>query len=286
MLRRSALLFFLLASTFSFAQVSGNTYFAPLDQWRAALTSGDMANFAELYSAVPPVEIVAKPMNQTGAENEVAFWNGIRKSGLHDLSVELFSQQDVPAGKVLSVHINFKTDTTAGPRTRYVLYQQLWQKQGDAWRIRKLQHSDVLKMQQPSKLNPHLYDTEANAQEEIDETVAKASKDHKRIILMFGGNWCYDCHVLDNAFHQADVAPVIDKNFYVVHVDIGTDGKKNHDLAAKYNTVLDKGVPSLAILDSDGKLLMGQQNGEWESARSMDPDDIIDFLNKWKPAGN
>jgi len=100
---------------------------------------------------------------------------------------------------------------------------------------------------------------------------------------MFGGNWCYDCHVLDNAFHQPDVAPLFEKNFYLIHVDIGTDGKKNRDLAAKYDTVLDKGVPALAILDTDGKVLMGQQNGEWESARSMDPDDIITFLNKWKP---
>jgi ketosteroid isomerase-like protein len=283
MLRRFALVFFLVVSTFSFAQLSGDSYFAPLDQWRAALQSGDMTKFAELYSTIPPVEIVAKPMNQTGAEKEVAFWNGIRKAGLHDLQVELFSEKDTSGGKVLSVHINFKTETAAGLRTRYVLYQQLWQKQGDLWRIRKLQHSDVLKMQQPSKLNPHLYDTEANAQEEINETVARASKDHKRIILMFGGNWCYDCHVLDNAFHQPDVAPLFEKNFYLVHVDIGTDGKKNRDVAAKYDTVLDKGVPALAILDSDGKVLMGQQNGEWESARSMDPDDIITFLNKWKP---
>ena len=283
MLRRFALVFILVFSTFSFAQVSGDTYFAPLDQWRAALQSGEMTKFAELYSTIPPVEIVARPVNQAGAENEVAFWNGIRKAGLHDLQVELFSQKDSPGGKVLSVHINFKTDTPAGLRTRYVLYQQLWQKQGDVWRIRKLQHSDLLKMQQPSRLNPHLYDTEVNAQEEINETVAKAFKDHKRIILMFGGNWCYDCHVLDNAFHQPDVAPLFEKNFYLIHVDIGTDGKKNRDLAAKYDTVLDKGVPALAILDTDGKVLMGQQNGEWESARSMDPDEIITFLNKWKP---
>jgi thiol-disulfide isomerase/thioredoxin len=283
MLRRFAFFLILFIAASSFAQVSSDTNFAPLDEWRAALQSGDMTKFADLYSAMPPVEIVAKPVNLTGADTEVTFWNGIRKSGLRDLQVEIFSEKDSPGGKVLSVHVNFKTDTPAGARTRYVLYQQLWQKQGETWHIRKLQHSDVLKMQQPSKLNPHLYDTEVNAQEEIGETVARAAKDHKRIILMFGGNWCYDCHVLDNAFHQPDVAPLIEKYFYVIHVDIGTDGKKNRDVAEKYDTVLDKGVPALAILDSDGKLLMGQQNGEWESARSLDPDDIIAFLNKWKP---
>jgi len=140
----------------------------------------------------------------------------------------------------------------------------------------------VLKMQQPSKLNPKLYNVTADAHKEIEEAVAESAKDKKRIILMFGGNWCYDCHVLDNCFHQPDVAPLIAKNFRVLHIDIGEEVRKNGDLAAKYNIPLEKGVPALAILDSSGKLLYSQQNGEFESARSMDPDDVIAFLNKWK----
>jgi hypothetical protein len=108
-------------------------------------------------------------------------------------------------------------------------------------------------------------------------------RDCKTSRIVFGGNWCYDCHVLDQCFHQADVAPVVEKNFQVVHVDIGDDGKKNSDLAAEYKIPLDKGVPALAILGADGKLLYSQQNGEFESARSLDPDDVITFLNKWKP---
>lgn len=281
MLHRVVFVLFLLSSLAA-AQTPGQTTFEPLQQWTNALASGDMTSFAGLYSTVPPVEIVAQPVSRRGVQNEVEFWDGVRKPGIRDLSAELFSQKDAPSGKVLSVHVSFKTDTPNGPRTRYVLYQQLWQKQGETWRITRVAHSDVLKMIQPSKLNPHLYDEKADASEEIAEAVAKAKKNGRRVILMFGGNWCYDCHVLDLAFHQPDVAPLMERNFYVVHVDIGTDGKKNRDIAAKYGTVLDKGVPALAILDGDGKLLMGQQNGEWESARSMDPDDIMAFLEKWK----
>ena len=102
-------------------------------------------------------------------------------------------------------------------------------------------------------------------------------------MVVFGANWCYDCHVLDQAFHQTDVAPLLEQNFQVVHVDLGDDGKKNHDLAAEYQVPLEKGVPALAILGPDGKLLYSQKNGEWESAHSLDPDDIIAFLDKWKP---
>jgi thioredoxin-related protein len=133
------------------------------------------------------------------------------------------------------------------------------------------------------KPNPNLYHKDADGKAEIKDALSKAAKDHQRVILVFGGNWCYDCHVLDQCFHQADVAPVVEKNFQVVHVDIGDDGKKNNDLAAEYKIPLDKGVPALAILGADGKLLYSQQNGEFESARSLDPDDVITFLNKWKP---
>ncbi|HEX7895677.1 MAG TPA: thioredoxin family protein, partial [Terriglobales bacterium] len=71
--------------------------------------------------------------------------------------------------------------------------------------------------------------------------------------------------------------------FQVVHVDIGDDGKKNNDIAEEYGVPLAKGIPALAILDADGKLLYSQKHGEWESARSMDPDEIVKFLHQWKP---
>ena len=131
-------------------------------------------------------------------------------------------------------------------------------------------HSDVVKMPPALKPNPNLSNKNANARLEIEEAVAKAKKDHQRVILVFGGNWCYDCHVLDQAFHQTDVAPLLENNFQVVHVDVGDDGKKNNDLAAEYQVPLEKGVPALAILDPDGKLLYSQKDGEWESARSLD----------------
>ncbi|MGE5111118.1 MAG: thioredoxin family protein [Acidobacteriaceae bacterium] len=274
----------------SFAQSKAKTaaktqaHFLPLDQWRIALASGNMKRFADFYSSDPPVLVVhSKDNTTTGPGSEVEFWNQVRQSGLKQVKADIFSTKNTPEGKVTSVHVKFQTDTPNGPRTRYVLYNLLWQKQGQAWRIIKAAHSGVLKMDQPSKLNPHLYNVKANAKKEIAETIAAAKKDHKRIILVFGGNWCYDCHVLDYCFHQPDVEPLVDKNYHVVHVDIGAEERKNTDLVEKYKIPIEKGVPALAVLDSDGSLLYSQQNGEFESARSMDPDDVIAFLNKWKP---
>ena len=134
-------------------------------------------------------------------------------------------------------------------------------------------------LQPPAHLNPNLYPANADARQEIAEAIAAASKESKRVLLVFGGNWCLDCHILDNAFHQPRVAPVLNQNFKVVHVDIG-EYDKNRDLAKKYHIPLEKGVPSIAILNRHGERLYS--SAEFEKARGMTEEDVIAFLDLWK----
>jgi len=126
-----------------------------------------------------------------------------------------------------------------------------------------------------------LYPANVDARAEIKEAEERAAKEHKRVLLVFGANWCGDCHVLDKAFHRPDFASAI-AAYEVVHVDIGPDGKKNNDLAEQYQVPLKKGIPALAVLESDGKVVVSQKNGEFENARAMNPQAFLDFLNKWK----
>lgn len=135
-------------------------------------------------------------------------------------------------------------------------------------------------LQAPAQPNAQLYKADANAAQDIRRALATAVKQHKNVLLDFGGNWCIDCHVLDNAFHQPRIAPLLNSNYIVVHVDVGKY-EKNLDLAKKYHVNLEKGVPSLAVLDSLGKVLYG--TSDFERAHLMSEDDVIQFLNKWKP---
>jgi thioredoxin 1 len=136
-------------------------------------------------------------------------------------------------------------------------------------------------LQAPAQPNPQLYRADANAAQDIHRALATAAKQHKNVLLDFGGNWCIDCHVLENAFHQPRIAPLLNSNYIVVHVDVGKY-EKNLDLAKKYHVNLEKGVPSLAVLDAQGKVLYG--TSDFERARMMSEDDVIQFLDKWKPA--
>jgi len=132
----------------------------------------------------------------------------------------------------------------------------------------------------PAQPNPQLYRSDANATADINQALATAAREHKRVLLDFGGNWCLDCHVLDNAFHQPRIAPLLNQNFVLVHVDVGKYDK-NLDLAKQYRVDLSKGVPSLAVLSARGAVLYS--TADFERARVLSEEDVIAFLEKWKP---
>ncbi len=133
----------------------------------------------------------------------------------------------------------------------------------------------------PVAAKTDLYPFNTDAKKTIDEALKLATTDRKRVLLIFGGNWCYDCHVLDRALHEGAAGKIVSESFLLVHVDIG-EGEKNPDLVKKYKITLDKGVPVVAILRSDGKLLYGSSDGEFEAARKMMKVDLVAFLKRWR----
>ena len=126
-----------------------------------------------------------------------------------------------------------------------------------------------------------LYPADADANHEIDAGLKRAVTEKKRVLLIFGGNWCYDCHVLDRALHEGIAGKTVSESFILVHIDIG-EGEKNPDLVKTYRIPLNKGVPAVAVLESDGKTLYSSGDGEFESARTMLQQDLVAFLNRWK----
>lgn len=128
-----------------------------------------------------------------------------------------------------------------------------------------------------------LYPANANAPADIEAALKRAAPGHKRVLLLFGGNWCYDCHVLERALHEGAAGKIVNESFELVHVDIG-EADKNLDLAKKYRIPLEKGVPALAVLDEEGVLLYSSGDGEFEAARIMRKKDLVAFLERWKNA--
>ena len=253
--------------------------FPPLDQWKMAVSKHDAAALKSFYSTNPAARI-STPKGDLDADGDVAFWLGLKARKLKiDIAQDASPEPDL---KQLVLQMEIYPSESSSERVLYVSAGEVWQHQGDQWRLIATNRSDAARLEQPLTVSKDIYSPGKDAHAEIKEAIATASKQHKRVILVFGANWCYDCHVLDAAFHRPDLAAVIAPNYEVVHVDIGR-GEKNQDLMEQYRVPMKKGIPGLAVLDPDGKLLYSQQNGEFENARAMGPEDLLAFLNKWKP---
>jgi len=250
-----------------------------MDQWKGLVTTGDASVLKTLYSTTPAAKITT-PGGEIGADAEAAFWSGLK---VQKLKADV-TKTDVTRPDVQSVvfQAEIQSGASSPAKTWYVTEAQIWQLQGQQWRIVVVQRTAPARLLQPSSLDKDIYHPGADVHAEIKQALLEASKAHKRVIVIFGANWCFDCHVLDAAFHRPDLAVVLAQSYEVIHVDVGR-GDKNQDLMEQYQVPMKRGIPGLAVLDGSGKLLFSQKNGEFENARNLGPEDLLEFLRKWKP---
>lgn len=248
--------------------------FPPLEEWRTAVVKMDTTALRTLYSASPPAQVNTRS-GKVDADSDVAFWTSLKPKTITLTVVEFGS----PRPGLISLTAEVRVVAASG-RTTNVVEDQTWQDQGGVWRLVRAKR-DIAKLAQPLSVTANIYPT-SDAHQDIRAALDRASREHKNILVIFGADWCYDCHVLEKAFRRPDIASVLKSSYEVVHVDIG-QGDKNADIAGQLEVPLQRGVPAVAVIDSQGKLLYSQKNGEWERARGLGPEDLMAFLNQWKP---
>jgi thioredoxin 1 len=123
------------------------------------------------------------------------------------------------------------------------------------------------------------YNETADAKADIQQALAQAAAKHNEVIVVFGANWCGDCRMLDNAMKSGSSAPLLARDFEIVNVNVGR-WDKNLDLAKSYGAPLEKGIPAVAILSADNKVLYVTKEGELANARQMGENGIYDFFKR------
>jgi len=256
------------------AQTPTASTFPALAEWKDAVVKGDASALKSFYSATPAPQI-STTSGHVDTDADVPYWVGLKVRSMQFRVAESASPQ---AGVELFT-LQVKVSGANGHITN-IVEGQAWQNQAGVWRLVGVKR-DIAKLAQPTQMDEHIYPT-GDAHEQMQQAINAAGKAHKNILVIFGADWCYDCHVLENAFHRRDIAAVLDPNYQVVDIDIG-EMNKNLDVAQQYEVPLDRGVPAIAILDSSGKLLFSQKKGEWERARALGPGDLLALLKQWKP---
>jgi len=125
------------------------------------------------------------------------------------------------------------------------------------------------------------YDVTANADAEVDSAFARARAHHKRLLIDLGGNWCTDCIVFANVLQLPEIKAFVARHYEVVVVNVGRFDT-NLQIPARYGiTTRLEGVPSVLIVDRDGKLVDAGHVAALADARHMTPQGIADWLAQW-----
>jgi len=143
----------------------------------------------------------------------------------------------------------------------------------------------VAKIKQSSETP--VYDEQADARVDITRAIDRASMTNKRILLVFGANWCQWCRALHHLFESdAEIHQYLKRHFEVVLIDVGRRNK-NMDLNEKYGNPVANGLPVIVVLDSAGHLLATQETGVLELPQvkekeyGHDRTKVLDFLRHW-----
>lgn len=125
---------------------------------------------------------------------------------------------------------------------------------------------------------PMPYDEAADPHQDLRAALARARKADKRVLVVFGANWCPDCRVLDGEFHAAGrTAALVSARYEVVKVDVGRFDK-NLDFAKLYGEPIAKGIPSVVVVTPTNEVVYQTKAGELADARGMGADGIYGFF--------
>jgi thiol-disulfide isomerase/thioredoxin len=127
-----------------------------------------------------------------------------------------------------------------------------------------------------------VYDEKANADQMVDDAMAKAKKTHKLLLIDEGGNWCPDCVVLHNLMLVPAMQKFMAAHYVVAMVDVGKFDR-NPQIAARYGyTERLKGVPTILVVNpATNKVINGEQVFALSNAGHQTPQDLADYLARW-----
>lgn len=94
----------------------------------------------------------------------------------------------------------------------------------------------------------------------VAEAKAAATKNNKKVFIIFHASWCGWCHRMDTAMNDASCKKLFNSQFEIRHIDVMEHGEKavlenpgGRELMAQYAE--GQGIPFWIVLDKKGNLL-------------------------------
>lgn len=133
----------------------------------------------------------------------------------------------------------------------------------------------------PSKLPPAGYDKTRNPAADLAAAIPQAQREHKRILLEVGGEWCVYCRLLNKVVHEDQrLVKRLEDDFIVIKVNFSPD-VKNEAFLSRYPPI--PSYPHLFVLETDGTFLLSETPDSFMDKDKYVADKILAFLEKWAP---
>ncbi len=124
-----------------------------------------------------------------------------------------------------------------------------------------------------------VYDESADAPAQVAQALARAKAENRKVMIVFGANWCGDCRMLDGEFKKPTMKALLDSHYVIVKVDVGRFNK-NLEVVKPYGDVIRKGIPSIVIATPANQLVYATNGGELADARKMGEAGVAEFFQK------
>lgn len=127
-----------------------------------------------------------------------------------------------------------------------------------------------------------VYDPARDPAEDLQQAIAIAQKENKRIMLELGGDWCIWCKYMDDFYKaHSDLLQVRAENYVLVKVNVSPENM-NEEFLSQFPEPA--GYPHIYILERDGTFLHSQDTVELEDGNvSYVLDVFMAFLQEWAP---
>jgi thiol-disulfide isomerase/thioredoxin len=121
----------------------------------------------------------------------------------------------------------------------------------------------------------------ADADADVARAFAQARAQNKRVLIDLGANWCADCRILSGILELPEVKRFLDTYYVIAVVDVGRFNR-NLQVPARFGiTERLEGVPSILIANPDGRLINSGHIFALDDARSMAPQEVVNWLAMW-----
>jgi hypothetical protein len=129
----------------------------------------------------------------------------------------------------------------------------------------------------PARPDAKSYAVTPDAMADVDAALARAAASGKRVLVVFGANWCHDSTALAGWLATPRFAALLAERYELVFVNVGlpqTGDGHNLAVARRFGLAEMAGTPALLVLTPEGKPVNLDTAATWRNAASRSEEAI------------